>query len=183
MQVPDEVFASGLLDKAYHDRLLADLTKVVEVAGIPAKFVWTKLSSFCGKEEIAWLRTLRSSEQDGLAYTGKLNNPVEDKMMAMVGACLRNYIDARLMSVQDVIQLTKDGDMPSPTVLLIPNFCVDKAEGGDIAQWQTSSLLGLLYTRASKGQKTVLYASSLAALEKNYGRPFRDTVEAHYLVL
>lgn len=183
MKVPEEAFASGLLDKAHHERLLADLDKVVEIAGVQPKFVWTKLSSFCGQEDIAWVRQFRSADTDGLAYTGKLDHPVETKMMAIVGAFLRNYIDARIMTVQEVIARLKDDSMPVPTVLLIPNFCIEKGDGGDIPQWQVSSLLGLLFSRVSKGLKTVIYTPSLAALEKNYGQPFRAHVEAHYTVV
>lgn len=183
MKVPEEVFSSGLLDKVHHERLIANLDNVSKIAGVPPKFVWTKLSAFCSKEEIEWVRRIRSADSSGLALTGKLSSSVDNKMMVMVGAFLRNYIDARVMTVQDVIQRLKDDDMPSPTVLLVPNFCVEKGEGGDIPQWQVSSLLGLLHTRLSKQQKTVLYAPSLSALEKQYGQPFRAHVEAHYTVI
>lgn len=183
MKVPDEAFSSGLLDKDYHERLLADLTKVTQVAGIPAKYVWSKLSAYCGHDELAWVRSIRHVATDGLAYTGKLSIPVDNKMFAITGAMLRNYIDARVMTVQDVLQKLKDGDMPTPTVLLIPNFCIEKGEGGDIPQWQASSLLGLLYSRAAKEQKTVIYITSKVVLEKQYGSAIASHVEAHYQIL
>jgi len=84
------------------------------------------------------------------------------------------------MSVRDVIHRLPDDNMPQPTVLLIPNFCMDKGDGGHIAQWEISSLLGLLYTRLARNLKTVIYIGSMASLADNYGSAFRTHVEAHY---
>lgn len=180
VDIPKEVFSEGLLDKVHHERLLADLPKVAEMAGIPPQFVWSKLSEYCKGEDYQWVRHIRSLPSQGLCYTAKQAVPVEDKMMAITGALLRNYIDARVLSLQEVIARLKDGDMPSPTVLLIPNFCLDKSEGGDIPSWQVSSLLGLLITRMSQNLKTVLYVSSIATLEKSYGEVFKQHITTHF---
>lgn len=183
LQIPQEAFSAGLLSKSFHDRLIADLPQLSAKAGIPPKFVWAPLSQYCQSDDLAWVRSIRDDETAGLAYIGKTNPTVETKMMAITGACMRNYIDARLMTVQDVLSRLKADNMPSPTVLLVPNFCLDKAEGGDIPSWQVSSLLGLLYGRMAKGLKTVLYCGSLAALEKSYGQPFREHIESHYTIV
>lgn len=179
-QIPAEVFEIGILNIEYHAKLIADLERIAEKAGIPASMVWSRLSQYCEDKDVAWVKHIRKGEDNGLAYVGKFKVPVEDKMMAITGACLRNYIDARIMPVQEVIARLKDDSMPQPTVLLIPNFCMDKGNGGDIAQWQISSLLGMLYSRLAKNLKTVLYVGSLPALESNYGEAFRKHIEHHY---
>lgn len=187
IQIPDQVFQSGLLDKTYHDRLLADLERITQLAGIPPEYVWTRLSDYCPAEEGQWLRTIKKGPHIGLAFVGgkgkKFSPPVEDKMMAMTGACLRNYIDARMMPVQEVIHALKADTMPWPTVLLIPNFCLDKGDGGNIAQWEISSLLGLLYSRMARNLKTILYVGSMTALEANYGEAFKAHIQAHYQLI
>jgi hypothetical protein len=180
-QVPQEVFDTGLMSRDVHDRLLVNLERIVRKAGVPVQAVFTRLSEFCEKEtDYEWVRNLRSPEDAGLVYIGKIGVPVDAKMRAIVGACLRNYTDARMMTVQDVIKQCKDDTMPEPTVLLIPNFCVDKNDGGDIASWDVSNLLGLLISRLQAGQKTVLHISSWTALEKQYGSSFKEHLEAHY---
>lgn len=181
--IPEEVFAIGILNKDYHERLLSDIDRVAAVAGIPTYFVWSRLSQYCTDEDVAWVKKMRAGNDHGLAYVGTSDKPVLDRMMAITGACLRNYTDARMMSVQDVIRLLKAGDMPSPTVLLIPNFCLGASMGGNIPSWEVSSLLGLLYSRLAKNLKTVLYVESLAVLEKGYGAPFRQHIESHYSVI
>lgn len=183
IKIPAEAFEQKILDSTYHERLIADLPHLCQIAGIPPQMVWSRLSDFCTGDDLTWVRALKKTELLGLAYTGTTNPPVSDKLMAIAGACLRNYIDARVMAVQDVLTYLKNDTMPAPTVLLIPNFCLDKGEGGDIAQWHISSLLGLLYSRHTKNLKTVLYIGSLTSLEKNYGTAFRQHIETHFIVL
>lgn len=183
VKIPEEAFSSGVLDKEYHARLLIDLERFTAMAGIPPAFVWTRLSSYCSLEEIAWVQGMRRGEDYGLCYFGELGVPVEDKMMAIAGACLRNYIDAKVMPVQAVLSMLKEDKSPSATVLLIPNFCLGKEEGGAIANWQSSSLLGMLYSRLAQNLKTVIYISSEEALEKNYGDAFLKHVKSHYTMI
>lgn len=184
LNIPEEVFEIGILNRQYHDRLLADLERLAAKAGIPPEFVWAKLSKYCTDAEVTWVKEMRRGDTHGMAYVGnKTKVPVEDKMMAITGACLRNYTDARIMSVQDVIHRLHEDNMPQPTVLLIPNFCMDKGDGGHIAQWEISSLLGLLYSRLARNLKTVIYVGSMASLADNYGSAFRTHVEAHYSLI
>lgn len=178
--VPNEVFKSGIMDKEYHSRLIADLENVSMVAGIPPSMVWSRLSEYCGQHEIDWVKHMRDDQSAGMVYVGVYDVPVEDKMMAIAGALLRNHIDARMMIVQDVIAALKDGDMPFPKVLLIPNFCLDKKNGGDIPTWEVSQLMGLLLSRMARGKKTILYVGSMTSLEIQYGSAFRKHIEAHY---
>lgn len=178
--IPEDVFSIGILSHEYHERLLSDLDRVVETAGIPKHFVWSKMSEYCTEPEVAWVKRMRKGQDHGLAYIGKKNKAIEDKMMAIVGACLRNYIDARLMTVQEVLTRLKNDTMPQPTVLLIPNFSLEKKDGGDIPQWQVSSLLGLLYTRLARGLKTVIYISDLNSLSMFYGESFKKHIDSHY---
>lgn len=182
--IPKDAFDSGLLSRDYHDRLIADLENIVKRAGVPVSAVWSRLSQLCDADcDYEWVRAMRFSEDGGMAYIGKPKGAsVEDRMRGIVGACLRNYTNARMMTVQDVLARLKSGDMPDPTLLLIPNFCMDKADGGDIPTWQVSELLGLLIERASMGKKTVLYAPSWTALEKQYGTSFCEHIKAYYAV-
>lgn len=184
LNIPEQVYEEGLLDRDYHSRLVADGSAAIAAAGILPHMLWSKLSDYCSEEEISWVRAIRKQDtRPGLLLMGKSTVSVESRMMAMTGACLRNYIDARLLTVQDVLALLKTDTMVSPTVLMIPNFCLDKGNGGDIATWQVSALLGLLVSRLTKGLRTVLYASSMQAVEMNYGDSFRSHLQTHYFTV
>lgn len=184
VHIPDEVFAQGILDKAFHERLIADLPRIAAKAGIPPQYVWTRLSEFCSEKDIQWVRRMRSGQDQGLIYTGtNFSVPVEDKMMAIAGACLRNFINARMMPVQSIISRLKNDDMPSATVVLVPNFCMAKDDVSGVAPWEAASLLGWLYSRLAQNQKTVLYVGSMKTLEEVYGEAMARHLKAHYVVI
>lgn len=179
--IPEEAFASKLLDPVVHERLLADLDRIVGTAGVPRHAIWSRMSKACTDHEIDWVRYLRTPANSGLVFVGKNHEPpVDAKMVAITGACLRNYTDARLMSVQDVIRRLKDDSMPLCTVLLIPNFCLEKEDGGDIPTWEITNLMGMLIDRASRNLKTVLAAPSMPMVEKQYGKSFRRHLEGRF---
>lgn len=179
--IPAEAFKSKLLDKVVHERLLADLDSIVHIAGVPRAAVWSRLSQVVSKDELEWVRYLRSPSNSGLIFVGKAMEPSpEERMTAIVGACLRNYTDARLMVVQDVVRALKEGNMPECTVLLIPNFCLEKDNGGDLPTWDVTHLMGLLMFRHGRGLKTVLATPSMATVEKQYGVAFRRHIEKHF---
>lgn len=184
MEIPDEVFEIGILSKEYHERLITNLKKYAGKAGIPPKYVWSKLSQYCSDADVTWVRKMREGTDCGLIYTGTAYNvPVEDKMMAIAGACLRNFIDARMMTVQDVIFRLKDESMPYPTVILVPNFCMSKDDVSSVAPWQAAALLGWLYSRLAKNLKTVLYVGDMKTLESAYGEAMAKHLSAHYHIL
>lgn len=184
LNIPDEVFEIGILNREYHERLLADLNKYAGIAGIPKEFVWAKLSAYCTDKDVEWVRRMREGKDHGLVYEGSgFSVPIADKMMAITGACLRNYIDARFMTVQDVLEQLKNGTMRSPTMVLVPNFCMPKDEASSVAPWQAASLLGWLYSRMAHDLKTVLYVGDMATLEKNYGEAMASHLRHHYTFL
>lgn len=178
--VPEVAFASKVLDRELHERLIADMDSICNTAGVPPFVVWTRMSMYCSPQEMDWVAKSFTKQTSGLVFVGKQLTPVEDRMMAMTAAYLRNFKDARMLTLQEVLHLIKTDRMPLPTVLLIPNFCVGKTGGGDIPSWQTAGLLGLLYQRMSHGLKTILYVESLDVLTESYGASFTAHLKSHY---
>jgi len=178
----EQAIADKLIDREVHSQLLADIEGFTRTAGIPERFVWTSIRDYCEEDEITYIHDLlrslveRDGECLGMVYIGNVEGAsANDRMMAIAGICLRNYINAKVMTVQDVLQAMKDGTMPgNVSVLLIPNFFMDASDGGHIAKWQISELIGMLYKRQQEGKHTVLYVSDLDSLESEYGLPFRQ---------
>ena len=185
MNTRERAIADGLIDEKYHDQLLADIEGVTRQAGIPQEYVWSPLHDYVDDLEFAYIASLKKDDcKLGMTYMGKFDKPtINERMMAMAGTCLRNYINAKVMTVQDVLQALKTDTMPSPTVLLIPNFCMGKKSGGHLADWEKSNLLGLLYRRQQKSQKTIIYVSSLSDMEADLGQPFVDHVRSNFLTI
>ncbi len=176
------VYKPGVLKVDEHYRLVLDLQSYAEKANIPALYIYTSMKNYCGEVECDWVRSLTKHAEEGIAglvYTGPIPH-VEDRMMAIAGACLRNYIAAQVMPLQEVVERMKTNSMPVPRVLLIPNFFLKKDGGGDIPSWQVSSLLGLLYARFAKGLQTVLYVQNMHNLGETYGVSFTSHITGHY---
>lgn len=180
IKVPKEAYDSGVLDKDYHALLLQDLPAVCAVAGVVPRFVWSSMIGYCGPAEVRWMTHLRNESGSGMLYRGVLDKPIEDKMMALVGACLRNYVDARMIMVNDLVNQIKAETVEYPSVLLIPNLCLDTTSSPALQPWATQLILGHLITRMSRNLKTVVYVNDLNILERNYGSSFKDHLWTHY---
>lgn len=174
-------YESGVLDPEHHERLVMDLKSICDIAGIPDHFVFTKFSTYCGEEEKEWLRDIRHPEPNkaGLVYTGSIDS-INNRMMAIAGCCLRNFIDARVMTVQDVLLHEKQKELNRPKLVLVPNFFLAKSGGGNIATWEISALLGWLYHRYAKELQTVLYVADMKLLANEYGQSFANHLKKHF---
>jgi hypothetical protein len=170
-----QAYDSGVLSPVDHSLLVRNLEHYARKANILDSMILNKMSNFsCTPAEIDYVRMIkRLSDQGvfGMVYHGKETLPVTTRMMAIAGACLRNFVDAKVMVLQDLLSHLKEGNPPEERVLLIPNFFINRADGGKIAEWHIAELLGLLYSRMTKGQQTFLYVSDFESLQKTYGDP------------
>jgi hypothetical protein len=162
----------GLIDATYHAPLLRDVEAVVRSANIPPSMLYRSMVGLCSQSEIEYVKGLRRNADQGiyglvLAGLKPSVSPLE-RFSAMAAACLRNYINAKVMTLQEVLEQLDEGTMPSPTVLLVPNFYVG-LDGGSLAKWVVPELLGMLYARQASGLQTVVYVQDLAAMGKAYG--------------
>ncbi len=174
MLATEAAYKNGLLDPDVHERLIANIDRITERAGIFAfqSLVWTPLATNCTEFEVEWMYGFRALVDDGkygLLYEGHYNPPVEQRFRAMVGCMLRNYAEGKLMYVREVIEACEEGDMPMNTALFIPDFFLPKKEGG----WRMHSEIGvlnsLLRRRRAAGKQTVVGVSGLADLDHEWG--------------
>ena len=164
---------SGLLVEAKHRPLLRNVERVMREANVPPVLLYRSMTGLCSTMEADYVRALRRQADAGiygLVVCGpRPSGPLMDRFGAIAAACLRNYINARLMTLQAVLDALDAGTMPQPTVLLIPNFFVKAKDGGKLAEWETPALLGLLYDRQAAGLQTVVYVQDMTALAAAYG--------------
>lgn len=179
-------WTTGVLHKDVHGRLVAEIDSVARDASIVPEFIWKPLVESCGDKEVSYIKRFKFHRQDrmgGLAYVGR--NPkvdVTDRMSAMAGALLRNFIRARVMTVEELIDvLDKDG-VPSHACVAIPNFYVEKSlGGGKMADWRVGLLFDFLLQRRKLGLQTLLYVSDLKAMGSEWGPAFERYVKDHFI--
>lgn len=183
--IQEKAFESQLLVPEVHGRLVQDIENIAKAAGIPMHLIWTSATEFCTEKEIDYTRRLPQHAEEGVygfLYVGKKHDsPIHMRMMALAGACIRNFINAKVMTVQDVLACLKKDQMPKPTVLLIPNFYIGKEHGGAIPAWQVAGLLSMLLNRQSEGLQTYVYVEDMDELAAQYGDVFRQHFMSYFL--
>ena len=167
---------SGLIDPEHHAPLLERLDHWARVSGVAPEDVLEE--GAVGERERAWLKHWRKGVAQnvcGLVYLGpfkRIGVPgVIDHMRAMAGAYLRQYVDARIVSLANATSWEYDGD---PTVLLIPD------SGESYHKTVTDRFGPLLIDRARKRKITIVhfeqsnhyarYGNSAAALLESFAR-------------
>lgn len=189
MKVSTDPWASGVLKKEVHHRLVASLDVIARQAMIQPRWIYTPLAETCGASEVDYVRRFKFHQHEGIAGLAIVGeqpaSSVENRMSAMAGALLRNFIDARVMTLGSFVEAAEDDDVPLSSCVLIPNFCVGvspKAKGGSKGAWQIASLLDALILRQTQGLQTVIYANSLEAIGTEYGVAVKNHVANHYAI-
>jgi hypothetical protein len=182
IQSSTDPWASGVLDKKRHARLVMQKDKFAADAGIAPHFIWTPIQDVLPtEEEQAWVKRYRFHRRDGysgLLYLGdKFDPTIEVRMHGIAGALLRNFIRARVMSIETVYQHMKVGETPEAECLLLPTFAA--AMRAD--DRRASMFCDLLIQRWGDPQsQTVLFAPGLEVVREIYGDLVRDHVAATY---
>jgi hypothetical protein len=184
-----KAYKSGVLHKEHHERLVANLEGFARDAGIAPHYIWTKLADTCGPDEVDYVVKFNQHRAgvstQGLVLTrgGPAPDPV-NHMSAIAGALVRNFVRARVMTLNVVLDALQAGNEPEATALLIPNFFIAKSEwagGSTVPLWRVGHLYDLLVRRATRGQQTIVYATSVPALAEEYGPAMGQLIDSRYL--
>lgn len=174
---------SEVLDPVEHHRLIADIEGVCSTANVQQIYVRQSMSKFCTPTEVQWVGNFRENRAKGLGgllLTGVLG----DRYQAITGALIRNFIDARVVSVNQLVAASNSQgknavEIPDPTVLVIPNLFVS-SHGKAMTSWQIQSLYDILLGRLTANRPTVAYVESLAGVADAYGVVFAEHLTTHF---
>lgn len=164
-----QYFEGTALDPEHHAVFVKRIDEFAATAHIPVQYILDPMTKHCTAEDIDWMKTYRKHTREGkygLCYFGKQTRPVLPRMMSITGAALRNFIDARVLPVQQLLELARQNDVPEPQLLLIPNFYID---GSQPIAGTGQVLSSLLIDRMATSQQTVIYVESLTKMEDAYG--------------
>jgi hypothetical protein len=170
-----------ILDKVKHRRLIDNLPHIAETANVPQHMIKCSSKPYLTASELEWLANFRvyQDKGQGLVLTGMQSIAPDTKMMALAAALIRNFVDARVMSLGQVIGLMEDNEMPAPTVLLIPNLFAQSV-GKALPDWKVQHVYDLLLQRVVAQKPTVAYVENFDALANVYGPPFAQHLQQHY---
>lgn len=185
-------YGTGVLTREKHERLVMDLERLCSRAGIGGdnnRYVWTPVKGELEAEEISYLQDLKKlvkaeEPKFGFLYKGsgkKQAASIQERMMLMTGCLLRNYVDARLMHVDTIMQYLMNNSTLDAEVLLIPNFFVAK-DAESMLDFKKSLLHNLLLARISDGLQTVVYVDRPSSLGALYGDSVKGLLNARNYV-
>lgn len=169
----------SLLDPVRHARLIQDLDHVCTVANVPKSFVHRSMKSYCDADEIDYVVNFRIYRQSyaGMVIIGK-SNP-DTRCMAICGALVRNFIDARVVPLNTLLDSMESSVVPDPTVLIVPNLFVQQV-GKALPAWKIQQVYDLLLSRFTSNKPTVVAVESLAGLQQSYGLAFAQHLQSNY---
>ena len=184
MQVYGEYYATGILNYQKHWRMVSNIGMYAEQSGIPEYFIYHTSEGILLPKDVEYLEKFSSHFINGISGAViESNHNFMDRMYSMVGVLIRNFIDARFITLQDLIKEIKSGNLPKSKLICIPKFALDKSEGGNVATWEMSNVLSWMLNSHSQGRQVVIYVETLDYINQQYGGVLRTHIDNHFLEL
>ena len=102
-------------------------------------------------------------------------------MQLVAGTLLRNFVNAKVMTLHNVLDAMREQRMPCPSVLLIPNFF--DHQDASVMDWQASLLLDCLMSRKIQGQQTILHVSDMVLFRETFGNNFHKFLAMNFKII
>lgn len=184
MQSYAEYYATGILNYKRHWRMVQNIGMYAEQSGIPEYFIYNSSEGILLPKDIKYLEEFGGHQEKGVSGAVLISNPnFLDRMYSMVGVLTRNFIEARFITLQDLIKELKAGNSPKSKLICIPNFALDKSEGGNVATWEMSNVLSWVLNSHSQGRQVVIYVEAMDYINQQYGGVLRTHIDNHFLEL
>lgn len=158
-------WASGVLKREVHDRLVANIDQIAMRAGLGHQhqhLIWTTADlnktemQFCeAAVEMARHHTAWSLKKIGICYTQDAQL-AEKRMLAMTGLLVRNFVDARVMSRMDIVAERKGGNTVDATVVFVPDYAMPEYVE-TMPAWERTAMMEFVHERIRDGLPTCLY--------------------------
>ncbi len=185
MGIYGDYYATGILNYKKHWRMVQNIGMYAEQAGIPEYFIYNTSEGILLPKDINYLEKFGVHSEKGIsgAVMPTAETNFIDRMYSMVGVLTRNFIEARFITLQDLIKEIKAGNPPKSKLICIPNFALDKSEGGNVATWEMSNVLSWVLNSHSQGRQLVVYVESYDYIRQQYGGVLWTHIDNHFLEL
>lgn len=172
------------LQKGKHDILEDQIHFISDQTRIPERFIrHVAAKDYCTEEEMAWIRASKKNISDGsLGMILYGHQPkIQNKLLAIGATLVRNYVDARVYSLSELLQLldARYVEPPDCTVLIVPDLCVSDYV---IPKGQVHKLTGYLYKRFAVQKAMIAYVDQIELVGATYGRAMLDHLLTNYPV-
>lgn len=173
----------SILDKTYHKRLIEGMTDALRDANISERFIHTSLSQHASGPVLDYIRGFKQQTKIGnyglLVCGYKYMNAPEEGMQAIVASLTRNFIRARVVTLQGFMD-NDDDDLQDYTALAIPNLLTGSKSA--LPEWAFAGLADRLSYRKLKGRQTIMWATSMNEVETVYGTDITRALKRDFVV-
>lgn len=166
-----------VLDDEKYNRLKQAMSDIVLQSHVPQKFIETSAVGSIDKADMDYLLSFSDLRKEGkLGGYLKFGGIQNIKFNYMAGALIRNFIDARVLTIEQALDL---GDS-NPTVLFLTDFCIASEDSKPLPSWKTQQIYDLILHRFDGKRQTILSATSQGSILKNYGIHLKDFLIENY---
>lgn len=175
-------YASGVLDPDAHHRIVADIDKIARAANIPTRAIHTGIGE-CRPLVARYLERfadLVQTDLAGLVLVGAFDSiTIEKEISLIAGAFVRNFIGARVITMQNLLRDCEEGEDPQERVILIPDFYIDDVK---IPSWKLANIRSCFIDRMYADQQTILGVQNFEHMRRDYGATFTDFIIEHFKI-
>lgn len=170
------------LQPGKHDALADQIQVISEQTRIPERFIRSVgAKEYCSEYEMVWLRSAKKNMAAGhlgMIFYGNQTR-LQNKLLAIGATLIRNYVDARVYSLSEILYALdhKYMEPPEATVLIIPDLCISDYT---IPKGQIHKLTGFLYKRFAAQKGMIAYVDSLESVGQTYGKSVLDNLMDNY---
>lgn len=173
---------SGVLDPVAHARLVSSIDAIARRSGLGERYkhlIWEKADPhLIADMETSWMKNVvmyaRSGvwahEKLGLAYPDKVSH-IATRMRMIVAKLLRNMVDARILSLSEIIAERRANDgIVEGTCILCPDFMIPEYLT-TLSDWDRKEMIGFIKDRAKDGKPTSVFLGvPIAELQSKTGK-------------
>lgn len=160
--------------------ILLNLDMVLANSNVSIDALCTSAKDVCSAQEVSALQHWHQN-QKGLLYYGSVEH-VYKRMEAVTAALVRNFIDARIYTVNDMVESFMDGALEGQ-VLVVPDFftpvCENKTHD-PFLRYKTNAYSFLIKLRQN-GQRAIIYTHDVGMFsERHGGGLLKDLLKEHF---
>ncbi len=183
----EQIFSKGCLTPDKHGPLVAEIDKFAAVAGLGGankRYIWEPLEKYnLSDMEVTVLKGLKqlsSLGKGGVIYVGQKPAAIADRLMALTGCMVRNYVDARFTPLEHLITEYKEQRCIAAEVACVPNL---HTEATCLQAWQKSLLSDLLLHHMSEGKLIFGYVQNPTKMQADYPAAIHDLLKSRFYTI
>ncbi len=170
----------GILDEDHHHPLIRRIDFFSKQCRVPVPFICMEAKRFMTTNQREAIKNWRETQDDGCKgffFHGSPDKSITEVFLTAAGWMIRNSIDARIYTANEIVLSMQEDDLPDCTVLFIPDLVIGNKA---VVEWVGRLITGALIQRATADLFTIVYADNQHHPETVYGQTLAKHIHNLY---